>query len=143
MRYVAVLAILVCVAGAALAVPVLDQAQPVESGLAGFGGTGGSRIAQTFVAGKTGLLHHVDVGFRTESADATELSIRTTASGIPTETVLGSAVLASLVVGWNTIDLASEGIFMTAGTPYALALTDLAAAPVGQKDLGVQWDPAA
>lgn len=100
-----------------LAVPTLDQYQNDQSG--GTAPLSKYKLAQTFTAGLTGLLDHLEMGC--SSTGATTWEIRETTAGAPSSTVLGSVIVSSdLPSGWNVIDLASENIAINAGTMYAI-----------------------
>jgi len=120
-----------------LAVPTLDQYQNDQ-----VGGTlllSGSKVAQTFTAGLTGLLDHLEMGC--SSTGATTWEIRETTAGAPSSTVLGSVIVSSnMPYGWNVIDLASEGIAVNAGTMYAIVTYHSGAD--FEETVQVKWDPA-
>jgi hypothetical protein len=125
----------------ALAVPVLDQYQD------GSGGAGGGNpafwdsvlVAQTFTAGESGVLDHLEMGV--SGANPMTVQIRDTVGGAPGTTVLGTVDLSSAPTdGWNTIDFLSQGIILTEGTAYAIVL--LNPNPSSSDSAYANWDPA-
>lgn len=100
------------------AVPTLDQYQENWNG--GTVPSSTHKVAQTFTAGLTGLLDHLEIGCYTKGPTTWEIR-ETTTSGLPSSTVLGSVVVSSgMPEGWNTIDLSSENIIVNAGTLYSI-----------------------
>jgi len=100
-----------------LAVPTLDQYQNDQNGTTAPMST--YKLAQTFTAGLTGLLDHLEMGC--SSTGPTTWEIRDTTAGAPGSTVLGSVIVSSdMTFGWNVIDLASENIAVNTGTMYAI-----------------------
>jgi hypothetical protein len=113
--------LLVCTT--AFSAPTLDQYQ--EAFNESRGGSYGS--AQTFTAGLSGTLDHVEVGMTIngELSWPTTVSIRTTTgiAGEVPDTILGSAITmaeGTLNDGWNSFDFSSQNIPITAGTKYAI-----------------------
>jgi hypothetical protein len=99
------------------AVPTLDQYQNDQDG--GTAPRSVDKAAQTFTAGLTGTLDHLEIGCT--STGPTTWEIRETTAGLPNSTVLGSVVVSSdMTLGWNTIDLSSENISINAGTMYSI-----------------------
>ncbi len=99
------------------AAPTLDQYQNDSDTWLKMSSPG--KLAQTFTAGLTGLLDHIEMGG--SSSAPTTWEIRTTTAGVPSETVLGSVLVSSsLPLGWNVIDFAAEGINVNAGAMYAI-----------------------
>jgi hypothetical protein len=99
------------------AVPTLDQYQDNQTG--GTAPRSVDKLAQTFTAGLTGTLDHLEIGCT--STGQTTWEIRETTAGAPSSTVLGSVVVSSdMSLGWNTIDLSSENISVNAGTMYSI-----------------------
>jgi hypothetical protein len=123
------LVVTVCVAVAAFGAAVLDQHQEGFAGgeQVGFLDPGSLIAAQTFTPAISGLLDSIEIhsGEFADSGSGAKISIHTTSAGLPTDTSLGSAF--GLTAGyvedeWNAVDLASQNIFLTAGTTYALVL---------------------
>ena len=122
--------ILTVVAISVLAVPLpgaraaltLDQQHLAESGSIVFNDT--QSMAQTFTPAITGQLAQVDVMAAGDGGQPATISIQTVASdGSPSGTVLGSVDIASWVSeSWNSADLLSESIWLTAGEQYAIVL---------------------
>ncbi len=116
--------LLVC--SAAQATVVLDQLQ--ESG--DWPVSALEKVAQTFTAGVSGVLDHVEVGaFEGVIPPSVAwyypctVEIRDTAAGQPGSTVLGSVLTATAFAdGWNTIDFLSQNVDLMAGQMYALVL---------------------
>jgi hypothetical protein len=114
--------LLVCTT--AFSAPTLDQYQ--EAFNESRGGNYGS--AQTFTAGLSGILDHVEVGMtiNRETSWPATVSIRTTVGipgeQVPSDIILGSITLAegTLNDGWNSFDFSSENISITAGAKYAI-----------------------
>jgi hypothetical protein len=80
-------------------------------------------MAQTFTPSISGQLVQVDVMAAAQGGLSALLSIQTVAGGAPGGTVLGSAIVPSWASGsWNSVDLTSESISLTAGQPYAIVL---------------------
>lgn len=124
---------------------VLDQFQEDENGGAGIGGdyTPG---AQTFTAGLSGVLDHVDLGNTTAWGMvpnvAPVVEIWSTTAGQPGPTVLGSVASPNLIPsnGWLSVDFLPLGISLTAGQMYAIVISPKD--PDGYVNVGVKWDPA-
>jgi len=117
------LTIILLLCSATLSGPTLDQSQ--ENADAGSYYDEFQWLGQTFTAGLSGKLDRLEVGMTAASNPiyATTVDIRTTtASGMPSETILGSVdvPLGSLVAGWNSIDFSTQNISITAGTVYAM-----------------------
>ena len=117
------------------AAPTLDQYQNDVEGERILSGS--EKAAQTFTAGLTGFLDHIEMGVG--SSVPTTWEIHTTTADLPSGTVLGSVLISSsLPFGWNVIDFASEGITVNAGTMYAIVTYHSAA---GQTEgIQVNWD---
>jgi hypothetical protein len=126
-------AVLLCLAVAiplltcstAFTAPILDQYQDNEDGGSAF--YEGMILAQTFTAGLSGKLDHVDVGIGRPPGPTypTTMEIRTTACGLPSSTILGSVDVPTggLSWGWNSFDFSAQCIPMTTGTMYAMVLS--------------------
>jgi len=129
---------------AAQATVVLDQFQEDENGGAGIGGdyTPG---AQTFTAGLSGVLDHVDLGNTTAWGMvpnvAPVVEIWSTTAGQPGPTVLGSVTSPNPIPwrGWLSVDFLALGIGLTAGQMYAIVLYP--ATQGSYVTVGVQFDP--
>jgi hypothetical protein len=128
---------LVSLSASAPAAPVLDQHQELA---------GGTRpafwdsvlLAQTFTAGQSGVLDHLELGL--DGSNPATVQIRDTVSGQPGTTLLGSVDMPSgFVNGWNDIDFLSQGVAMSAGTTYAIVL--LNSVPSSVDFVNANWDP--
>ncbi len=104
------------------AVPVLDQSNETLQTTAFNGGTSLLYWQQTVTAGLSGLLSQVDIYFR----DSTNLT-----QGIDFSINLGSGWQSdgddyfehlSLISGWNSVDVSSAGITLTAGSQFSIGL---------------------
>ncbi len=101
--------------GSTLAAAVVDQS--TDPGGLTYGGTF-TRMAQTFTAGKTGLLKDVEL-YLTQSGGAVDFSIETTSGGLPTGVVLFlSQNTVTSPTGW--VDFSTGWTRVTAGEKYAI-----------------------
>jgi hypothetical protein len=102
-------------------------------------------VAQTFTAGRTGLLTGVAIDVRANDTTSLPLhvAIRTVdASGLPTSTVLGETVLNSGTSTLAQIIAFPQEIPITSGNQYAIVVNYQGAPPQGPgQGLGV-WDGA-
>lgn len=121
--------VLVLLTSTALAVPVKDQYQEGFAGsqIVGFLDPDNYMAAQTFTPAISGLLDSIQIhsGAFADSGSGVKLSILTTSGGVPTSNLLGSVFALTsgyLEDDWNTINLASLNLVLTAGTTYALKL---------------------
>jgi hypothetical protein len=109
---------------AAWAVPTLDQHQEATTG--GISVQNGVSVGQTFTAGLSGQLLWIELGISGMDGPPTypsTVEIRTTASGLPTGTILGSVFLpAGFDFGWYPVDFSSQNITLTAGTMYSIVV---------------------
>lgn len=117
--------ILMITAGTGQAV-MLDQSQESwHGGSIGLSLTHPS-LAQTFTAGITGQLDHVDLRFGEYGDDpsypATISIINVVDGGRPEGSVLGSVNVPNIINGWNTINFLSESIFLSADTQYGILI---------------------
>lgn len=106
----------------AWAAPVLDQHQEQEDSYLHW-----DPLAQTFTAGLSGVLDHVELGgawIAFYPGASQVVQIRNTESGHPGETVLGTVTPDAFydVVDWYSVDFLSQGISLTAGQTYAIVL---------------------
>lgn len=111
---------------AAWAAPTLDQSQYASNG-----GTAISKarsFGQTFTAGLSGQLMSVDMMFSSMGSGPyypATVQIQTASGGLPTGTVLGSLNFPTgFNYGLNAIDLSSFDISVTAGSQYAIVLSN-------------------
>jgi hypothetical protein len=94
---------------------------------------------QTFTAGQSDTLDHLDIGL-SGSYPAT-IEIRDAVDGHPGTNVLGSVTMPDgFVSGWNSIDFSSQNIELSAGTMYSIVL--LNSDPSDPDFVKVNWDPA-
>lgn len=124
------------------ATPVLDQHQDLGDGAFASGQT--LMRAQTFTAGLSGLLDHIDIGNTIGvtwfPVSLPIVEIRDTTAGQPGSTILGSvSPAAAFGAGWNTVDFLPQGVVLTAGQMYSLVIN--ASDPGGLVSVGAQWDP--
>lgn len=122
----------------ASAIPTLDQYQNDYTG--GTAPTVNYKLAQTFTAGLTGTLDHVELSC-SSSGTTTVWEIREiTTAGAPSDTVLGSVSITSdMTLGWNEIDFSSENISLTTGTKYAIVTYFLTYG--GHEYIRINFDP--
>jgi cysteine-rich repeat protein len=103
------------------------------------------RLWQTFTPGVSDVLHSVDVRVGVDclfppcvDLSSLVLQVLTTSGGVPTQTVLGSAVVQASAApaspDWVTFDFSAQSIPLTAGTQYALYL-----ASPGTQAAGTAW----
>lgn len=131
----------------AQATVVLDQFQEDQNGGSGIGGDYTPR-AQTFTAGLSGVLDHVDLGntsgtiWMPDFNGAPVVEIWSTTAGQPGPTVLGSVASPNLIpsAGWLSVDFLPLGIDLTAGQMYAIVLSPKDQG--GYVSVGVKWNPA-
>jgi hypothetical protein len=117
----------------------LDQYNLVADGSIVFDNN--QSMAQTFTPSLGGQLVQVDVMAAAQGGLPALLSIQTVAGGAPGDTVLGSAIIPSWASGsWNSVDLTSESIWLTAGQPYAIVL---AGGTDGWNGIAANWGPDA
>ena len=129
--------------------PTLDQFYEGPSGGAGNVGAGNAvDWAQSFTAGLSGLLTRVDLHMERNAAVTQELlfDIRTAPGNDVSEPDVGPNILLSVAVpasefsttaGWTTIDLAAQGLFVSAGDELAIALQS--DDPGGVAGVTYQW----
>lgn len=144
-----VLALFLC--SAAWAAPMLDQYQITTDGGAAF--ADGLSRGQTFTAGLSGKLTQVDLGMdigfggnpRPDYPSTVE--VRTIASDLPTDTILGSVFMPDgFSYGWNSIDFSSQNVQVVTGTTYAIVVWNDEVPPAGpigpeySNWLRVNWD---
>jgi hypothetical protein len=103
-------------------IPVLDQFQEVDGG--GIMYWDSRFVGQTFTAGLSGVLHHIEVGVGTWTGLPTYPSYveiwDTNSSGAPGN-VLGSRFFPDgFSMGWNTINFVPEHIYLESTTRYAI-----------------------
>ncbi|MGW8255864.1 MAG: PEP-CTERM sorting domain-containing protein [Thermoguttaceae bacterium] len=120
---------------------VLDQSQTTSSGGGNFGAT--RFFAQTFTAGMSGQLAHVDLKtflFPDHPSVPATISLVQTVNGIPNGTVLGAVVVPSLNDGWNAIDFMDENVLLSSGTLYGIVLSN-GPSPTDPPNnyLNIQW----
>jgi hypothetical protein len=102
-------------------------------------------VGQTFTAGLSGLLDHVDIantfGFAALPAVPPTVQIRDTVANQPGSTVLGSVSLPTALPtnNWRSIDFLPQSIPITAGDMYFIAI--LPGTP-GNVTIGRNSDPA-
>ena len=111
------------VAGSSVwAAPILDQYQEIadsEVAIVDYAG------AQTFTAGLSGVLHHIEIHSIVPSAGPAIVDIWNAVASHPGDTVLGSVTMPAPFPGssWNTIDFFSQSITMTAGQMYSIVVS--------------------
>ncbi len=148
-----ILPIIVCISllmsAPAWAASVLDQHQDAAAGTpAAYWDS--VLIAQTFTAGRSGVLDHISLGQTAGMSDLQTpigtwpaiIEIRnTTPGGAPGTTILGSvSAPTGFTNGWNDFSFLSQDITMTPGTQYSIVLQNLNAS---YSDFAnVNWNPA-
>jgi hypothetical protein len=124
------LVVLLAMPAAAQAAPVLDQEQSVTTGHGFLVGTlplpAEQSVAQTFTAGLTGTLDHVDLFlFHFSGSGPITVEITTVVAGVPSGEVLASTTIAALSVSpypdfaYATATFAAPAS-VVAGTQYAI-----------------------
>lgn len=143
MKTVVAVALVLFLCAGAWAGPVLDQEQSTQNGGSAYNAS--RSLAQTFTAGLSGKLSSIDLGFSSSDPTyPTTIEIRTTALGLPTDTVLGSiSPTGGFVYGWNSIDFSGENIFVNAGTMYSFVLSSDEPQGSYSNWLQVRWDATA
>ncbi len=84
-------------------------------------------FAQTFTPGISGQLDHIDLHIGEWIWDPgypSTVSIVNTAGGLPNGSALGEVEFPEPFNGWNTIDFLAESVFLSAGTQYAIILSN-------------------
>jgi len=128
-------------AGGSPASPILDQSQEVFNGSAAVDIQGS--LAQTFTPLVSRQLDHVDLHICDEYGNPTvpaTISIVQTVAGAPTGATLGQVVVSGFTIdtaydvnndgtidvsgGWNSIDFLPESVELTAGTLYAIVISN-------------------
>lgn len=118
----------------AFSAPTLDQHQDLEDGSIGIN----LGFAQTFTAGLSGLLDHIEVGVW-EFEQSRTVETRDTIGGIPGSNILGSVyVPVGFTWGWNSIDFLSQNITISAGNMYSIVLWN-SAWPITLGGPSVKW----
>ncbi|MDX1509742.1 MAG: hypothetical protein R3249_00175 [Nitriliruptorales bacterium] len=128
-------------ASAALAASTLDQSQD-PGGTATYA-IANQALAQTFTAGLSGTLTHVELHLAERSIPAGDLlvQLQSVTSGTPDGGVLASGTILAADVGtnaaWVSVDLNATSV---AGTQYAIVVSAMAApADCGSTDCGYTW----
>ncbi len=128
----------------AWATPILDQHQ--EQANAGYPIGSGFEAGQTFTAGLSGLLDHIEIG-GTNGIVATPdgppvVQIRDTVAGHPGSTILGSVSLATSIPwhSWTSINFLGQSIAISAGQTYSIVVFPID--PDFRVNLGINRDPA-
>ena len=120
--------------------PVLDQSFTTSSSglVSAYINEGVTYVAQTFTASLTGYLTGVNIdvdsqptGSPQTSPFPIQVSILATTSGIPTSTVLASAIVGPGNVGLGSLASFEQAPAVTAGTQYAIAVSYVGAPPPG------------
>jgi len=96
----------------------LDQSQPV-----GFGKQSVQLMVQTFIAGKTGRLDHVDLKLFALSGSSLTVTVRQAkADGTPVMPLATDpkVVLSGYLSGWYSLDFSKANISITKGTTYEI-----------------------
>ncbi len=137
-----VVVLLLLASSPAFATPVLDQHQEDQDWRVVIGP--GLKLAQTFTAGLSGILDHIELygGPWWMNSVAPVVEIWDTVAGMPGPAVLGGLTLAApLSDGWNSIDFLPQMIPMSVGSTYAIVLSNTGSADqlVG---VGAAGDPS-
>jgi len=137
-----VVVVLLALSSSALSAPTLDQEQPNSEG--GSPVSAWRSLGQTFTAGLSGILDHVELGMQgaqMPTSGPVTVDIRDVTAGAPGSTVLGTTdVPGGFVTGWNSISFLSQNIAMTAGQEYSIVL--YTAEQENIPTMGVRWDSA-
>ena len=143
-RVVVVCAVVAFIGSSAWASPVLDQHQEDQDYCYAVGDS--AMMAQTFTAGLTGILDHIEIGNTTGIFYAPMappvVEIRDTQGGQPGSTVLGSVTLSTPLPtsSWTLpIDFLSQNISVAAGQMYSIVLW--ASGQSGSVSVGAMVDP--
>jgi hypothetical protein len=125
----------------AFSIPTLDQHQDTGNS---FLDTAGSDLGQTFTAGLSGLLDHIELRGVGSALFATPMTveIRDTSGGMPGSNLLGSASVASgfpFPADWISIDFLSQNIPMSAGSMYSIVLLHHGVSPLEENFVGLNW----
>ena len=100
---------------------VLDQSnEPVNTATNAFGTA--ANLAQTFTAGKTGMLVIVDLYMDSHGGQTTTVKIESVTSGMPSGTVLASGSAPVVATGWQEFSLTGP-IAVTSGQQLAIVFT--------------------
>jgi hypothetical protein len=126
------------VQSAAFGAATLDQSQTTFVGAAGVFST--LQLGQTFTAGLSGQLDHVDM-LISEAGDPAwpaTVSIVQTVSGSPSGSVLGSVFVPTFTAGWFSIDFLPQSITLTSGVQYGITFS-VAPSQTQSAPWAVQW----
>lgn len=102
--------------------------------------------AQTFTAGVTGRLESVDIYFMDfffpspQSSFPSMVSIVDMNGLVPNGPVLGECYIESFTEGFNNANFLSDSIFLTAGTQYAIVLSNEDADPFDEESTDWAFD---
>jgi hypothetical protein len=102
---------------------ILDQSQETWKG-ASFGFAVRIGVGQTFTSGFSGQLDHIDIRLGIDGSEPgcqVDFSFFDAYYGYPGSEI-SRVTIDSVVDGWNTVDLLSKSIFLTAGTQYGFAI---------------------
>ena len=124
------------------AAPILDQSQEQWNG-GGWNIYAQRSFAQTFTCGISNQLSHVDVLLDTWEGSPdypSTFSIVGVVSGVPSGAPLASVNASGFVLGWNTVDFSSEGLFLAAGTQYGILVSNDDPDPDASPSLGMGFD---
>ena len=109
--------------------PILDQHQEYKDGsTTATTSAGGRWIGQTFTAGISGPLDHVEIGntggLVVLPAVPPIVQIRDTVAGQPGSTILGAVTLSNHLDnhGWTSISFLAQDIAITAGEMYTIVI---------------------
>jgi hypothetical protein len=122
-----------------MAAPVLDQYQEGASPDT-FAFLYDSLVwGQTFTAGQSGTLDHLELGASGNYPATVEIR-DAAAGGEPGSNVLGTVFMSSgFTSGWNSIDFGSQNIAINAGTMYSIVLRN--PDPENGDRISANWDP--
>jgi hypothetical protein len=123
---VAGIALLACSPAGAAAAPVVDQSFTTPGHASTAIGECCDFVAQTFTAGRDGLLAGVNIdtydATPTETDAALRVSIRSTENGLPSETVLASTVLPSTFAPLSQLITFPQSVQIRSGVLYAIVV---------------------
>ena len=146
-RFGACIAVSLLICASVWAGPTLDQYQALANTAttSTAGGFTPRVIAQTFTAGESGLLDHLEIGntfgMAVLPARTPIVEIRDTVAGQVGSTILGTVQLSTYMAsgGWSTFDFQLQNVQITADEMYAIVVRP---STVGNVTVGLNRDSA-
>jgi len=114
--------LLLAISPASAGLVVLDQQQTEGMGNS-WTVSSPDKYAQTFTAGLSGSLDHIEVYVAYPLPDIVNVSITDVSGGYPEFPPLGTGSIPKDATDWTSVDFLSQGITISAGTMYAIVLT--------------------